>query len=617
MGVTSSKLSDKKAAASYARRAFRLAPSNPDALALLDDTTRAAGTFSELGETLEARLTQLRERADAPVEAGPESGGKKKKKKRDEALTVPDGAAARGAALTDVELRNLSLKLAELYAGELGRLDDAVATYKSLLERDAADSDAASALEAILRREDRRDELRWLLDLRVVNAPANDVKVRILSDWATLEEEVFESAEKAIALYRRVLESDGTDWNALRALPRLLLAADDAAGAAVVIEQHRDQLAGEERAARDVELAELYLTKLDRYQDSLSSAVKALENSPGNARAMTVLEQLMERDDTRAHAAEVLAEQYSTGGEGRREAQALSVMLDQTTDSAERLRIFERLADVHEEKLNAYGSALDVMLRAAREFPSQLSLWDRADSLAALAGRPTDLAEAYRDVLRADLPRTEEIEICERAARLHEDKLGDPIGATPYLERVLRLDAGNEQAFMRLKDILTAAERWGELEALYDCAAEATSDLSRRTEMLVEVALVCEEIIEDAAKATRYYERILEIEPTHEAAVQALDWLYVRQERHESLAELLERRCANAMGDELLELKLRLARLDSRSTAPTRARHCPRRRRSARTPERLRRQGARRKTPRDWEFARPFGPHARSRLRGA
>ncbi len=71
-------------------------------------------------------------------------------------------------------------------------------------------------------------------------------------------------------------------------------------------------------------------------------------------------------------------------------------------------------------------------------------------------------------MLRRDLPELVEAELCERAARLHEDRLGDPMGATPYLEKALALDPGNERAFARLKDILTAAERWGELEALYD-----------------------------------------------------------------------------------------------------------------------------------------------------
>ncbi|HEU5074974.1 MAG TPA: hypothetical protein VFU02_12380, partial [Polyangiaceae bacterium] len=79
--------------------------------------------------------------------------------------------------------------------------------------------------------------------------------------------------------------------------------------------------------------------------------------------------------------------------------------------------------------------------------------------------------------------------------------------------------------------------------------------------MLIEVALICEEITEDAPKAIRYYERILAIDPAHEASIKALDRLYVREGNNEKLAELLERRLESAVDDELFELKLRLARI--------------------------------------------------------
>lgn len=565
--IASHKLADKKAAAGYARRAYELSPNSADALALLEETARAAQAFGELAAALEARLAAMPNSAASEPEAAPaEKGDKakkgKKKKSRDEAVTVPDGAAARAAAIQDVERRSLSLKLASVYAADLGRTDDAVLLYKRLLDRDASDGEAAGALEALLRQHDRRDELRWLLDMRVQNAASDAERVQILSDWATLEEDVFEAQDKAIELYRRVAEIDPGEANAMRALPRLLLMSDDAAGAARVIEAHRERLTGDDLAQREVELCELYILRLERFDDALSSAVHALELSPGNARAIAVLEKLMERDATRARAAEVLATQYATGGDARREAQALAVMLGQTRDPSERLDIYTRLADVNDQKLGAHGNALDVMLAAVREFPTELGAWDRAEALAGAAGRPTDLAEAFREVLRSDLDRGIEIELCERAARVYEDKLGDPIGATPYLERVLKLDAGNERAFGRLKDILTAAERWSELEALYDGAAQATDDPARKCEMLVEVALVCEEIIDDAVKATGHYERILDLDPAHDGAIRALDRLYGRLERHEDLARLLARRVDLATGDELLELELRLARIE-------------------------------------------------------
>ncbi len=465
----------------------------------------------------------------------------------------------------------LELKLARIFADELGRVEDAITLYRKVLERDPTEGDAASALELILRRLDRRDDLRWLLDLQVENAPGDSERVRVLGDWALLEEDVFDAADRAIALHRRILELEPTDERALKALPRLLLQAGDAASAVEVLERHREILSGDARAERDAELAELYLTKLSRHEDAYRSAVDALITPESAARAVEVLEALLQVPGVRGKAAEVLNSRYAEGGDARREAAALTVLLEETKDPSERLAIFTRLCDVYEEKLKSHGSALDVLLKALREFPTDLSLWDRGDTLATMAGRPTDLGEAFRELLHGNLPPEVEGELCERAARLHEDRLGDPIGATPYLERVLVLNPANDVAFRRLKDILTAAERWGELEALYDRATAATDDIGRRVEMLAEVALICEEIIEDPDKATHYYERILKIDAFHDPSVRALDRLYTRAGKNKQLADLLEKRLETAVGDEAFELKLRLAKLELELLEPERA----------------------------------------------
>ncbi|HMR06290.1 MAG TPA: hypothetical protein PKA88_10935, partial [Polyangiaceae bacterium] len=548
--ITSGRLSDRKAAAGYAERVYGLAPERPDVLRLFEETARAAGAFAPFVSALEARLAKLS--AAPPTDEAPPSKKKKGKKKAAEVPAVSGGGD---------EQRRLELMLARAYQDDLDRTDDAVAVYRRLLDRDARDADAAEAFEQLLRKNDRKDDLRWLLDLRVQSADSDEQRVELLSEWAILEEDVYQAPERAIALHRRTLEVAPESAETLRTLSRLLLEAADVEGAVEIIERHRDLLSGEERALREVELAEIFLARLERPESAQDAAVRALEVEPGQPRAIAVLEKLMENEGTRARAAEVLAEQYATGGEARREVQALSVMLDQTKDEEERRSLYTRLADVHDEKLGAYGNALDVMLRAVRAFPTDMGFWDRADSLAVLAGRPTDLAEAFREVLRMELSPEDQVELCERASRLHEDRLGDPIGATPYLEKILDQDASNEQAFLRLKDILTAAERWGELEALYDKAARATDDTARRVDMFVEVALISEEIIENTDKATHYYERIIELDPIHDVAIRALDRLYAKAERHEDLVGLLTRRLETATGDELLELKLRLSRL--------------------------------------------------------
>jgi len=528
--VTGGPLADKQKALGYARRAYELDASE-DGLSLLEAWSRAANSWSPFVEAVEARL------------------------KRDEDLD-------------DAQRRALKLRLAEVYSRELGKVDEAAATYRELVEADPTDAETIHELDALLRANEKKDDLRWLFQLRADQVEGEE-RAEILEEWATLEEEVFGDQAQAITLLRKVVEVTPARGEALRALSRLLIAAGEAAAAAEVVARHRDVSDGEQRGRCEVELATLYLEKLERPVDAFDAAVRALEILPHDDDAVGILARLMEKPETRAQAAQVLSIEYAETGDARREAQAIRVLLESETDATTRLALFLKLAEVEEEKLRAAGTAFDVVLGALGEFAGELTVWDRASELASQSGRPTDLAEAYRTHLVAarsaegekKLEDDVEIELCERAAKLHDEQLGDPEGAMPYLDRVLAVDPTNERAFSRLKMILTNSERWGELEALYDKAAQGTPDQSTRIELLNDVAVIAEEIMNDAAKAIRYYERILTLESLYVPALDALERLYEREGRWKDLAALLERRLETSTDEESADIKLNLGRI--------------------------------------------------------
>ena len=319
----------------------------------------------------------------------------------------------------------------------------------------------------------------------------------------------------------------------------------------------------------------------------------------------------------RARVAEVLADQYAASGEARREAQCAR------RDARANERSQRAAGRSTDGSRRPRGEARRLRHRARRDasararVPRELALWDRADSLASARG-PSDRLwpRPSARCCASELPNEVEVELCERAARLHEDRLGDPIGATPYLERVLALEPSNERAFSRLKDILTAAERWGELEALYDRAARATDDPERQAEMLIEVALICEEIIEDPDKATRYYERILE----HRSAARGGD-SRARSALREARTPRAARRLLRAAPRDRDRRRAARAQAAPGEAAarPARARAADRARRgrAARAAERLRGARAGRALLEIGTSARARGAHARERLRGA
>ncbi|HKQ68544.1 MAG TPA: hypothetical protein VJT73_04360, partial [Polyangiaceae bacterium] len=521
--VTGQRLGERAAAVEWAFKAYDLAPSE-QRLDELEETSRSAKSWDLYVDAVTTRL---------------------KKKK----------------GVSHKDRRNLKAKLARLHATELGRIDDAIGEYRALVEDDPADEDAVVALDRLLRSEDRRDDLRWLFELRATKGPEEE-RAAILTEWASLEQDVFTEPARATELYKRVLEVEPTNDLAARTLPRLLLAAGNAEEAAAVIEAHKESTEGEAHADRELDLSDIYLDHLSRPAQALKAAARALKTVPHFARAITMLDRLMALPETRAKAAELLEVEYAEAKDARRQAQALGVLLETTTEPERRLELYTTLAEIEEQQLSAAGRAFDVVLRGITEFPEELPLWDRANVLAARAARPTDLADAYRSSLRSNLPAVIETELCERAAALHDEKLGDPEAATPYLERILERRPGDEKAFTRLKQILTSAEKWGELESLYEKAVKGTTDPERRVDLLNEVALVCEEITSEPGKAISYYESILDLDSTHENATRALEMLYAREGRYEKLAALLEHRLENATQEETVVLKVRLGQID-------------------------------------------------------
>lgn len=446
----------------------------------------------------------------------------------------------------------------------MGRVDEAVQTYRSLVEEDDGDELAIQTLNRILREANRRDDLRWLFELRMERSNTA-AKLDLMSEWAMLEEDAFGSPERAVEIYRRMLQAVPHHGAALRALARLLRAQGDAAGAAEVIALDRDEREGAERAAREIELAKLYVDPLKRYAEALAACERALELLPNDVRVVEVVEQLLPVPETRARAAAILERGYEKLGDARRQAEVLEVLIATTAARDNRLALYGRLSEVHERSLDDANTAFDVVARAAGEFPAELPLWDRLTALSAATGHAQALVDAIAAVVPHDgptgLPEHVELDLAERAATLFDEKLGDTDRARPYLERMLARQPGNERAFQRLKQILTTREQWSELGALYEQVLSATADASRRAELLAEVALVAEEITGDRPRAIGYYERILEVEPGHEQAIRSLDSLYASEKRWDRLAQLLERRLQGAVGDDRTELEQRLGTL--------------------------------------------------------
>ncbi|MBI2392597.1 MAG: hypothetical protein HYV09_23635 [Deltaproteobacteria bacterium] len=522
-------LADRAGAFRFAREAWSLAPTE-QARVDLEQAARASGSWEGYVDALRERLSRL-------------SNAKKLEKVE--------------------ERRRLQREVARVLGTELNRIDDAVAQLRAVVEKDEEDADAVVALDRLLRESRRSDDLRALYELRLERAPSREDRVHLLVEWAQLEEEAFGDAARALSLHRRALELQPDDRAALRAVVRLELAAGNADAAAKALEQERDLAVGTDRAEREVDLARLYLDRLGRPADALEASVRALAINAHHAGAIAALEEVQANEPLAREAAKHLVLEYEATGAHDKQAAALELLLKGETDASERRALFTRLAAVHRENRGDAAAAFAVVLRAVTESPEDLELWDRVSELGSITGDQRRVADAYESVLTGPhkLAPNVERELSERASILLEDKLSDPDAAIPYLVKILETDPADAHAFNRLKQILTARERWDDLQRMYDRAVVAASDPVRQVDLLSEMALVFEDILDDPARAAAAYERILPIDAENETATRALDKLYARSGRWADLANLLASRLDRVNDEQRLVLENRLARL--------------------------------------------------------
>ena len=105
-------------------------------------------------------------------------------------------------------------------------------------------------------------------------------------------------------------------------------------------------------------------------------------------------------------------------------------------------------------------------------------------------------------------------------------------------------------------------ERWRDLLGVVRQKAELASDPEEQEALLATNAMIYEEMLEEPESAIAVYNDILELDPTAQRALTALDRLYERLERWNDLADNIGRQLTIAEEEEEeLSLMLRLAAL--------------------------------------------------------
>lgn len=495
------------------------------------------------------------------------------------------------------EKDRLLQKMALVSSEGLSDVGHSITLYRELLDKNPRNEQAFAALDTLLERAQRYQELRELLEtkLKVTIDPRELVRLnerlgRVIAIHqqapdqaipffkAALERDarhrgalealrdIYERAQRfddlVIVLRRLIpLQEDSSGVKALRVRLAEVLAhggrreeALDAARRAMEVEPH--QVSELERiyalaialkavadAVRALELKGQALLEAEEREQGISALFQVADlwrdagkpESGGSA-----LEKVLEVDPANRQAYERALDLYSQVKDWRAYALAMERYLPNLVTDEEKLASLKQLAQVQEEKLGQKDVAFLQLCRALQLDPSDAHVREEVERLAEETGSHEELAAVYEEV--ADqLPRGPLAEHMYLVlSKVHDEKLDDVGAAEHALRKILEFDPTNQAALEALSAMFSRRGQAKEYIVALEQKLEAAPSIEKRKEILREISRVYAERMEDPLEAVSALQRALELEPDL-ATLETLVALQRAQADHASVASTLMR----------------------------------------------------------------------------
>ncbi|MCG8554586.1 MAG: tetratricopeptide repeat protein [Proteobacteria bacterium] len=502
--------------------------------------------------------------------------------------------------------RDLNLRASGWYAERFGDSVASEACLRAAIKADRHAGEAHSQLVALLRQQGREAEL--VEALREWAAAEYDDRVRIeyLQEAAELAEHRVGSLDAAAACLKDILAIDEGETAAMDALIRLRSTQERWNEVANLLarraEIERDPV---ERSELRHRLGRMQLETLADHDAALRTYEELLDDDPGDRRAMSALESLLqakerwddlhvllqrrlrrahdpsERSIARVGLARLAEQRFGKRGEaieqlreilqeepGRPEALAeLSRLLElderwdelvellqqrvehaaKAGDSETELECLLQLAKLRLERLDDPASAVAAYRRVVERAP------DHVPALVALARLHEQMQdwEAAASALErlADVQTgADAVSSASRIASIAEEHLGDRGRTEAAMRRVLSLDPSVVGVRERLKAHYQAGEQYAELAELLAGEVGALQDVRQQVECLREVAELYAAKLKDPASALPFLERAAELASDDRAVLLPLCDMYIAADRQRDAIPVLERIIASYGG---------------------------------------------------------------------
>lgn len=440
-------------------------------------------------------------------------------------------------------------------------------TYARAVTADITNEESLSNLERLAMAVGRWRDVAALYDKQLEGLAEDPARfVELASRLAQIFETQLEDVENAVARYRRVLAVEAENHAALASLDRLFTMTERWAELVEVLSREAEiGQSPDEILEFKYRLGQVH----QHYRSDVPAAIGAyrevLAAAPEHMATREALEGLFAAGVHQMEIGEILEPLYQASGEWDRLAGVLEALLAHLKEPADRLAMYYRIAELQEDKLVALDGALNVYVRAIREYPSDEKTLEEIERLARSVDGGWDVvANAYADVLNVHQEnKPVETSIGKRLARVFEEELGDVERAKETYVYVLSIEARDVDALTNLDRIYTALESYPELAQTLEQRVLAPAEPYELIELYSRLGQVYEERLGKPDDAIRAFRKIFdELEQTNEVAITSLERIYGQKGAWTDLKVVLERELQNANGDaEEADIRAKMAHL--------------------------------------------------------
>ena len=466
-----------------------------------------------------------------------------------EDLVAAFGMAIEDGGLTDTDATDLASRVATIYDVLLGRPADAEPFHKKVLHADPMHERAFLALKELYTDTERWDDLQMLYRNRIAETMDADAKRELLLQVCFLFEEILDDPQLAIRSYQEVLELDPDHTPSRSALNNLYRRTERWRDLVALLRQDLDREEDERtRLELTFEIGELHEQRLEEPGMAVDGYEQVLEANPNHLKAQQALERLIEVPAQRQRVAAILEPLYESQGAWSELAKVLSVQLEAVSDPGGRVALLTRVAALREDRLGDSEGAFSAYAEAVLADPADATCRQELGRLSTLRGADRERAEVLEKAVE-NADGYLQAELLLELARLYDDQVGDREAAERVYTKLIEVDGDNPDSVLpaakALERIHLASDQHAKLAADLRLQIKLTYDMEEKRSLLVRLAMILEEQLEDIPGAIAAQRERLDVDPSDVDALRALERLYEREGEWQKLVGVLQSRDAS------------------------------------------------------------------------